>query len=129
MPYGATVTIADEPREPALTTSSLARAGALVAALYLGSRVVGWLRVIVISATFGASRELDTFYAAFRIPDAMFQLVAAGALGSALIPILPGILATGATARAWRVASRVTNLVLLGLPVFAALAFVGAPAR
>ncbi|TMC66438.1 MAG: murein biosynthesis integral membrane protein MurJ, partial [Chloroflexi bacterium] len=71
--------------------------------------------------------ELDSFFAAFRIPDLIFQLVAAGALGSALIPIVAGLLATGEQARAWRVVSTVTNLMLIGLLVLAVLLFVLAP--
>ena len=70
---------------------------------------------MVIGTTFGATSELDTFFAAFRIPDLIFQLVAAGALASALIPVLAGLLATGGESRAWRVASTVTNLMLIGL--------------
>ena len=43
------------------------------------------------SATSGLlAGELDTFFAAFRLPDLIFQLVAAGALSSALIPIVSG---------------------------------------
>ena len=66
--------------------------------------------------------ELDAFFAAFRIPDLLFQLVAAGALSSALIPVVAG--AAGVrrrAARAWRVVSTVTNLMLVALLVLAGL--------
>ena len=56
--------------------------------------------------------QLDSFFAAFRIPDFLFQLVAAGALSSALIPVIAGLLATEQEARAWRVVSTVTTLML-----------------
>ena len=106
---------------------SIARAGLIVTGAFLISRVLGWLRVVIISTTFGASRDLDAFFAAFRIPDLLFQLVAAGALGSALIPVLSGLLATGEPGRAWRVASTVTNLVTGALVVLAAIGIVLAP--
>jgi putative peptidoglycan lipid II flippase len=105
----------------------LARAGLIVSATFLASRVLGWLRLVVIANTFAAGPELDSFFAAFRIPDLIFQLVAAGALGSALIPIVSGLLATGEESRAWRVVSTVTNLMLVGLLVLAVLLFVLAP--
>ena len=60
---------------------SLARAGLIVTGAFLAARVLGWVRLLVISTTFGAGPELDAFFAAFRIPDLIFQLVAAGALG------------------------------------------------
>jgi putative peptidoglycan lipid II flippase len=105
----------------------LAHAGLIVSATFLASRVLGWVRLLVIANTFAAGPELDSFFAAFRIPDLIFQLVAAGALGSALIPIVSGLLATGEESRAWRVVSTITNLMLVGLLVLAALLFVLAP--
>ncbi len=105
----------------------LAHAGLIVSATFLASRVLGWVRLLVIANTFAAGPELDSFFAAFRIPDLIFQLVAAGALGSALIPIVSGLLATGEESRAWRVVSTVTNLMVIGLLVLAVILFVLAP--
>jgi putative peptidoglycan lipid II flippase len=95
--------------------SGLVRAGLVLTSLYLVSRLLGWFRISVFAAVFGTGRELDAFYAAFRIPDLMFQLVAAGALASALIPMIASLVATGERERAWRVTSTVTNLMLLAL--------------
>lgn len=108
------------PLPPSLPRS-LARAGLIVTAAFLVSRMLGWVRIVVIGTTFGATREVDAFFAAFRIPDLIFQLVAAGALGSALIPVLAGLLATGEPSRAWRVANTVSNLVTIGLVILAAI--------
>nr|MBA3959340.1 murein biosynthesis integral membrane protein MurJ [Chloroflexota bacterium] len=71
-----------------MTARNLARAGAIVAVAYLGSRVLGWLRLVVIGNLFGAESDLDAYFTAFRIPDLIYQLVAAGAISSALIPVL-----------------------------------------
>ena len=74
-----------------MTARTLARAGLTVAAAYLLSRILGWVRVVVITNLFHAGTELDAYFAAFRLPDAIFQLVAAGALSSALVPVLSGL--------------------------------------
>ncbi len=105
----------------------IARAGLIVTSAFLVSRILGSVRLIVIGATFGASADLDAFLAAFRIPDFIFQLVAAGALSSALIPIVAGLLATDQEARAWRVASTVTTLMLAVLLVLAVIVAIAAP--
>ena len=68
------------------------------------------------------------FFAAFRLPDLMFQLVAAGALSSAVIPIVSSLLATDETARAWRVVSTIANLMLAALLVLGVVVLVAAPA-
>jgi putative peptidoglycan lipid II flippase len=112
--------------------NALARAGLLVSAAFLASRVLGYLRVTITTAIFGAGPELDAFFAAFRIPDLMFQLVAAGAMGSALVPIVAGLRATGESERGFRIGATVLNLVLIALGglalVFAILAPVIVPA-
>jgi putative peptidoglycan lipid II flippase len=106
---------------------ALARAGIIVSGAFLISRVLGYVRLVVIGNTFGASAELDAFFAAFRIPDLIFQLVAAGALSSALVPIVSGLFTTKEPGRAWRVVSTVINLMLIGLAVLATGFFVLAP--
>lgn len=109
------------------TARSLARAGLVVSGAYLVARLLGYVRVVVIGTTFGLSPELDAFYAAFRIPDLIFQLVAAGAVASALVPMVAGMLAKGENDHAWRVVSTVANLMLVALLAFAVVAFVAAP--
>ena len=104
----------------------LARAGLVVSAAFLASRVLGWVRLVVIGRAFDAG-QLDVFFAAFRIPDLIFQLVAAGALSSALIPIISALLAGDEEARAWRVISTVINVMLLALATLAGVLFLLAP--
>jgi putative peptidoglycan lipid II flippase len=111
-----------------VSRAALARAGLVVTGAFLASRALGWLRVVVLGNLYGASADLDAYYAAFRIPDLVFQLVAAGAIGSALIPVLSGLVAKGERDRAWRVASTVLNLMLGVLLVLAVLLAVFAPA-
>jgi putative peptidoglycan lipid II flippase len=111
-----------------VSRNALARAGLIVTLAFLASRMLGWLRVVVLGNLYGATAELDAYYAAFRIPDLVFQLVAAGAIASALVPVLAGLTAHGERERAWRVASTVLNLMLGVLLVLAVLLAVFAPA-
>jgi putative peptidoglycan lipid II flippase len=74
------------------TGRALARAGLIVSGAFLVSRVLGWVRLVVIGNVFGVSAELDALFAAFRLPDLIFQLVAAGALSSALIPVISSVM-------------------------------------
>ena len=106
---------------------ALARAGIIVSSAFLVSRILGYVRLLVIGNTFGATADLDAFFAAFRIPDLIFQLVAAGALSSALVPIVSGLFTTNEQPRAWRVVSTVINLMLIGLAVLAGGFFILAP--
>ena len=98
-----------------------------MAGAFFLSRVLGWVRLVVITNEFGAGVQLDAYFAAFRLPDAIFQLVAAGALSSAMIPVLAGLFARDEEQRAWRVVSTVLNLVLLALVLAAAIVAIFAP--
>ena len=110
------------------SSRALARAGLIVSGAFLVSRVLGWVRVVVIvNEPTLAGADLDAFFTAFRLPDLVFQLVAAGALSSAVIPIVSSLLATDQTARAWRVVSTIANLMLLALLVLAVVVLVAAP--
>ena len=66
-------------------------------------------------ASSAPASELDAYFAAFRIPDAIFQLVVAGALSAALIPVFSSYRARGDEDEAWRLASSIINLVLIAL--------------
>jgi len=110
-----------------VTARTLARAGLVVTAAFFLSRVLGWVRLLVITNLYGAQAELDAYFAAFRVPDAIFQLVAAGALSSALIPVLSGLFAGGEEARAWRVVSSVLNVMLLVLAGLSVVVAIWAP--
>ena len=104
--------------------SALARAGMIVSGAFLISRVLGWVRLVVVVNAVRDPHELDAFFAAFRIPDLLFQLVAAGAVSSALIPVVASLIASDGRERAWRVVSTVTNLMLTLLLILALFVFV-----
>jgi putative peptidoglycan lipid II flippase len=108
-------------------TLALARAGLIVTVAFALSRILGYLRYVAIAAAVPDAQQLDAFFAAFRIPDFLFQLVAAGALSSAMIPVVAGLLANDEAARAWRVVSSVTTLMLGTLAILAAVVLLLAP--
>ncbi len=105
----------------------IAKAAALVMALVIVSRVLGLVRQMVVSAMFGTGGDLDAYLAAVRVSDAVFLVIAGGALGTAFIPVFADYLAKEDHAGAWRLASSVVNLALIVLTAVAALTAVFAP--
>jgi putative peptidoglycan lipid II flippase len=105
----------------------LAQASLILTVAALASRLLGWVRLLVIGSQFGTGRELDAYFAAFRIPDAIFQLVVAGALSAALIPVFSGYRARAQEREAWRLASSVINLVVIALAGLSLLMAIFAP--
>jgi len=101
-------------------------AGTVMAAIFFG-QVVGLLRGIIVARVFGASPELDAFFAANRVSETLFLLVAGGALGSAFIPTFTGLLAREEKPAAWRLAAAIANAVTLTLSLLALLVALFAP--
>lgn len=123
-PWGILALVDEATRSP---RPSLAYASAIVAAGFLGSRLLGVGRSVAIADAFGTSPELSAYWVAFRLPDLVFQLLAGATLGSAFIPTFARLFTKESEEKAWRLASSVLNLVFLATIVFALLGFLLAP--
>jgi putative peptidoglycan lipid II flippase len=129
----------DRPEDPAAERSAaadlaggarsrrLARSTALFSLATLLSRVVGLFREVVVRRYFGVQGEINTFTVAFQVPNLVRALVADSALSAAFVPIFSEMLEKGDRARAWRVASTIFWLMLLGLGGVTALFMLLAP--
>jgi putative peptidoglycan lipid II flippase len=52
------------------------------------TKILGFWKLRIFAQLFGASHELDIFWAAFTIPDIIFMVLVAGSINAAIIPIL-----------------------------------------
>jgi putative peptidoglycan lipid II flippase len=91
------------------------------------SRIVGLGREIVAAYYFGAAGKINSFTVAFQVPNLVRALAADAALSSAFVPVFSDLLERGERKRAWRVASSLFWLMLLGLGGLTALFIVIAP--
>src|SRR5437660_3247017 len=91
------------------------------------SRILGLIREIVAAYYFGAAVKINAFTVAFQVPNLVRALVADAALSSAFVPVFSELLEKGERRRAWRVASSLVWLLLLGLGALTALFIVLAP--
>ena len=57
------------------------------------SRILGFVKIVLIGAVFGGSGKADVLNAVFNIPNNLRKLMAEGALSSSFIPVLAGSLA------------------------------------
>jgi putative peptidoglycan lipid II flippase len=67
---------------------SLLRALATVSGMTLISRILGFVRDLVIARVFGAGLATDAFFVAFKLPNLLRRLFAEGAFSQAFVPIL-----------------------------------------
>ncbi len=109
------------------TGRGLARSGVIFAIATGVSRVIGLVREIAQAAIFGISGPVNAFEIAFLIPNTVRSLVADSALSAAFVPVFSDLLVKGERQRAWRVASSLFWLMLVGLGGLTAFFIVIAP--
>src|SRR6058998_4194375 len=91
------------------------------------SRILGLVREIVASYYFGAQGRINAFTVAFQVPNLLRALLADAAISSAFVPVFSELLEKGERKRAWRVASSLFWLMLLGLGALTAFLMLIAP--
>lgn len=104
---------------------SIAGAAVILAGASFASKFLGLLRNRVLAGQFGAGDTLDAYYAAFRIPDAIFQFIVLGALSAGFIPVFVELMEK--REEHWRVASSVLNALLVLLVLLVLLFIIFAP--
>ena len=105
---------------------ALLRSIATVSGYTMASRVLGFVRDILIAAILGAGAGADAFFVAFKLPNFFRRLFAEGAFASAFVPLFNRRMVEGQS-EAQRFAESVLSLLLPILIVFGGLAMVAMP--
>ena len=91
---------------------SVGEASFILMASFFLSAALGAVRQVLFNAQFGVSQEANAYYAAFRLPDTLFSLIAGGALSSAMIPVLLNARQKEGEESGWRLISVVLTSLL-----------------
>jgi putative peptidoglycan lipid II flippase len=84
------------------------------------SRIAGLVREIAFAAYFGTSAAASAYTIAFLVPNFIAQLFANAALGAAFVPVFTDLLARERRAEAFRLASTLFWIMLIGLSAITA---------
>jgi putative peptidoglycan lipid II flippase len=106
--------------EKKLTVST---AAIILGSTYLISNILGLFRERLVAARFGASHMTDIFYASFKIPDVIYNLIVLGAVSSAFIPIFVDYLSAKKKEESDYIASNFMNFLLLIMIVVGAIVY------
>jgi putative peptidoglycan lipid II flippase len=103
------------------------RAAGVVGAATLLSRILGYVRDMVIAYFFGTADAADAFFVAFRIPNLFRRLFAEGSLTVSFIPVFTRYLVQESKKNAYEFASIVFTLLSIVLVLFSCLGIVCSP--
>jgi putative peptidoglycan lipid II flippase len=91
--------------------NSILSAASLIMLMVIASRVLGLVRQRVLANYFSVE-ELSLFFAAFRLPDTIFEVLVFGTFSSAFVPVFAR-LAKKDEKKAWGLASSVLNIGMI----------------
>jgi putative peptidoglycan lipid II flippase len=106
---------------------NLLRALATVSSITFVSRILGFIRDMLIARLFGAGLATDAFFVAFRIPNLLRRLFAEGAFSQAFVPVLSEYRARRGDSETRLLVDRTATVLALALLVVSAIGIVGAP--
>ena len=93
-------------------TRSVVKAAGVVGIATFSSRILGFVRDMVLARLFGATPAADAFFIAFRIPSLLRELFAEGSMSSAFIPVFMEYRTLRTKQEAWELASAVFTTLL-----------------
>lgn len=70
------------------TKAKITKAAGMMSFATFISRILGYIKDMILAKFFGATASADTFFVAFRIPNLLRELFAEGSMSSAFIPVL-----------------------------------------
>lgn len=104
--------------------NNILSAAFVIMATIIFSQVLGLIRQRLLVSIFGASNILGVYLASTRMPEFLFQLIIAGALTSAFIPVFSDHLSKGREEEAKKIASTLLLLSLIIFSVFSLILFI-----
>jgi putative peptidoglycan lipid II flippase len=109
------------------STEKITRAaGAMSIATFI-SRILGYIKDMILAKFFGATGSADTFFVAFRIPNLLRELFAEGSMSSAFIPVLKEYQTKQGKSEANRLVSSTFLFILIFVGLICILGIIFAP--
>ena len=110
------------------SSKSIAKSASVIGSATLSSRILGFIRDVIIARFFGTSMFAQAFVVAFRIPNLMRDLIGEGAANAAFVPVFTEWLSKFGKKEFWNLARVILNILLIVLGVITVLGVVFAPA-
>jgi len=90
------------------------------------SRVLGFVRDVIIARYFGTAKYAEAFVVAFRIPNMLRDLIGEGATNAAFVPVLSEYLVKKKE-EFWELANVILNLLLIALSAITIVGILASP--
>ena len=106
--------------------TSILSAAFVIAIMVAASRILGLIRNRLLTDRFSEA-QLDPYFAAFRIPNFVFEILIMGAISVAFIPVFTALISKNEKSEAFKVASSVINISVAFLGFLSLIFFIFTP--
>ncbi|MFA5174982.1 MAG: murein biosynthesis integral membrane protein MurJ [Patescibacteria group bacterium] len=109
-------------------SKTITGAAIIIGGATLISRLVGLARDRIFAHSFGAGQVMDAYYAAFKIPDLVYNLLILGALTAGFIPVFIKIYEKDENKQAaWKFVNNIINIIGVAIIALCGLGIIFAP--
>lgn len=109
------------------TKKAVAKSAGIIGSGIFLSRILGFIRDMVIANFFGTGIYAQAFVVAFRIPNMLRDFAAEGATNAAFVPVLSEYRIKGDKEDFWNLASVILNILIVALLAIVALGVISSP--
>lgn len=113
--------------QPAEVEAQIAASAGIVAVGTFSSRILGFVRDMILAGVFGASVTSDAFYVAFRIPNLLRELFAEGSMSAAFVPVFSEYLTREGKEKARSLARATASVLVLLVTLIVVLGILFSP--
>lgn len=106
---------------------AVARSAAIIGFSTLASRILGFVRDVVIARLFGVYLYAQAFVIAFRIPNLFRDFLGEGAANAAFVPVLSEYNSRRSKEEFWELANVLLNMLLVVLSLITVLGIIFSP--
>lgn len=109
------------------TNKSIAKSAGIISAATLCSRILGFIRDLVMARFFGTGIASEAFVVAFRIPNLLRDLVAEGAANAAFVPVFSDYQVKKEKSEFWYLVRNILGIIFTLLLIIVVLGILFAP--
>ncbi|NQU19589.1 murein biosynthesis integral membrane protein MurJ, partial [bacterium] len=110
-----------------MSRKSIVKSASIISSGTFLSRILGFLRDILMATTFGTGWFAQAFFVAFKIPNMFRDLAGEGASNAALVPVFSNYLSTGERREFWRLVNTVFIAFIIAVSFIALIGMIFSP--
>ncbi|MEW6170656.1 MAG: lipid II flippase MurJ, partial [Candidatus Omnitrophota bacterium] len=109
------------------TNKSILKSAGVISLATFISRILGFVRDVLMAALFGTTGVMEAFVVAFRIPNLLRDLMGEGAMNAAFVPVFSEYKVKHSSQDFWALVNNILKIIFITLGLTTLLGIIFAP--